>query len=419
MSFDSKKEKREQQKAEIRSNKNKVKKQKMSDFLYFKLWPSMYKKYSKKDINPRLILFADDKVTKIPENMKIIYDKMKMLGYDCKFVGQRDLLPDDVGKIKQYRDAWKYYSRFFKLYARCRCLYLNDSLEMAFACPPRKETNVIQLWNSCGVFKRFANASRAKNTRKAKVVEKRPTHNIYTHVITPSAALNEFYSEAFGCDMDKIYPLGYPKTDFFLNPRAVQKNKEHLFKKVHQLKENLNGRKIILYAPTVRHGASGEAYFQKVLDFMLLKRFLGDKYVFIIKIPQNIKGGYEARGIFREMSNDFMFDVSSKVSLDTALMSADILITDYSTCFYEYSLLEKPMIFFAYDLNRYDGENRFFVDYKDFVPGPIVNDTLELIEAIKATESPDYDKSVVKNFREKYMDACRGNSVADIINGTT
>ena len=302
------KEKREQKKQELKEKKLKQKRERRSDFLYFKFWPYMYKKYSRKPVNPRLIVFADNRVDKISEDMKLLYDELKKLGYECHFVGREPTLPESAGKIKRLRYAWRYCSAFFKLYGRCRCLYLNDSFKMAFACPPREGTNVIQLWNHCGVLKCFALASKSHNSeRHAEVLERRPTHNIYTHIISPAEELNKYYANAFNTTTDKVYALGYPKTDHFLDYRIVRKNREHLIKKVSRMSDTLGSRKIILYAPSVRHNSSGEAYLQRTLDFMLLKRLLGDDYVIIIKLPQTIKMDFDQHGIYRELSKDFIF----------------------------------------------------------------------------------------------------------------
>ena len=66
------------------------------------------------------------------------------------------------------------------------------------------------------------------------------------------------------------------------------------------------------------------------------------------------------------------------------MKASNILITDYSSIVFEYSLLQKPMFFYAYDLNEYEKKSRgFYVDYCAFVPGPISSTTSELIEQIQ------------------------------------
>ena len=92
------------------------------------------------------------------------------------------------------------------------------------------------------------------------------------------------------------------------------------------------------------------------------------------------------------------------------MCAADILVSDYSSLVFEYSILHRPMIFFAYDLEEYDNSRSYYYDYKTFVPGPIAKTDDEVISYIlKGT-----DMSKVKAFREKFMSACDGNSTKRI-----
>lgn len=108
---------------------------------------------------------------------------------------------------------------------------------------------------------------------------------------------------------------------------------------------------------------------------------------------------------------DFVFDGSTTVKIETALCAADILIADYSSLIFEYSLLNKPMLFYAYDLEEYEHDRSFYFDYKSFVPGKIVINNDEIISAIQKN---DFRKDRIPAFREKFMGACDGRSTARI-----
>ena len=113
--------------------------------------------------------------------------------------------------------------------------------------------------------------------------------------------------------------------------------------------------------------------------------------------------------------NTFAFDISKDVAIETALCAADIVITDYSSLIFEYALLERPMIFFAYDLAEYEDARSFYFGYEGFVPGEIVTDTDEIISEIKRLET-DFDIEKIRRFRQDYMCACDGKSTERIIN---
>lgn len=95
------------------------------------------------------------------------------------------------------------------------------------------------------------------------------------------------------------------------------------------------------------------------------------------------------------------------------MCAADMLISDYSSVIFEYSLLSRPMIFFAYDLEEYDRDRSFYNKYEDFVPGPIVRDTDGIISAVRQAQS-GFDSAKIENFRNYFMDACDGHSTARI-----
>ena len=109
----------------------------------------------------------------------------------------------------------------------------------------------------------------------------------------------------------------------------------------------------------------------------------------------------------------FCFDISD-TDTHTALGAADLLISDYSSIIFDYSLLKKPMVFFAYDLDKYTGERDFYYPYAGFVPGPIAKNKSELESALKKQLS-DFDSFKVSEFSEKFMSACDGKSTERIL----
>jgi len=94
------------------------------------------------------------------------------------------------------------------------------------------------------------------------------------------------------------------------------------------------------------------------------------------------------------------------------LVGTDILITDYSSIPFEFSLLEKPMIFFAYDLDEYKETRGFGEDYEKLVPGPVVKDTDSVIEVIKQDQ---FDLGHVKAFAQEWNEYSNGDSSKRLI----
>ncbi len=89
-----------------------------------------------------------------------------------------------------------------------------------------------------------------------------------------------------------------------------------------------------------------------------------------------------------------------------------MLITDYSSVCFEYSLLNRPMIFFAYDLDEYIASRDFYYPYESFVPGPIAKTTDDIVNII---EEDNFEREKLNNFRTKFFDHFDGKSTKRVV----
>src|SRR5699024_10985098 len=134
-------------------------------------------------------------------------------------------------------------------------------------------------------------------------------------------------------------------------------------------------KKVILYAPTYRDNQFVVSDIQ--LDLEKMYTAFKDEYVLFIRMHPTVE--IDAINHYP----DFIFDVSEGIHINHLLVITDILVTDYSSIPFEFSLLHKPMIFFAYDLEAYAHARGFWELYEDVVPGPIVETTDELISVMQ------------------------------------
>src|SRR5699024_8243043 len=135
-------------------------------------------------------------------------------------------------------------------------------------------------------------------------------------------------------------------------------------------------KKIILYAPTYRD--NGMDISNIALNLEKLYTALSDNYVLFIRMHPTVQT--EELNYYP----DFIVNVSGETDLNALLVCVDILVTDYSSIPFEFALLHKPIIFYAYDLNEYAKTRGFWDLYEDVVPGPIVKTTDEIINVIHA-----------------------------------
>ena len=242
----------------------------------------------------------------------------------------------------------------------------NEFMPMAYMSF-NKNVKVVQLWHGTGTIKKFGLDS---DTGEVKRLAKKANENI-THLIVSSEFTAKWYKSAFGVEDEKIFPIGLPRTDLMLDDRKRQKMQERFFEQY----PDLRGKKITLYAPTFRDSQVENP--EIALDFDSLNRCMGEDEVLLIRLHPHVAGRCPA-GIW-DMYPDKIRNVSDYPGVATLLSVADQLITDYSSIIYEYCLLERKMIFYAYDYEVFqkDGRN-FYEDYENFVPGMIAYTQPEL-----------------------------------------
>ena len=174
----------------------------------------------------------------------------------------------------------------------------------------------------------------------------------------------------------------------------IQNNKE----RANKIRKNLNilkDKKVILYAPTWRdNDANGNWSFNFSLKINLLRwqEILGGNYVILIRMHHlitNIKGLEETEG--------FAYNVSKYDDIQELNLISDILITDYSSVFFDFAVTKKPILFFAYDIQEYAKHMRgFYLDIHNELPGPIIETNAELLESIQNIDT------IKKEYRKKY-----------------
>lgn len=224
----------------------------------------------------------------------------------------------------------------------------------------------------------------------------------FKYIISPSPYCSEKFTSAWNLAAahkeDAILEQGYPRNDFLLNytPEDLASIKENL----HITPEEIGGKKIILYAPTWRDNqhTSGVGYSYTLgVDFQRLRQELGEDYIILFRAHYLVASQFDFAAY-----EGFVYNVSSYPDINDLYLAADLLITDYSSVFFDYANLRKPMLFYMYDLAAYRDDIRGFYISLDELPGPIVETEDELIKAIpQQFTSTDWDKRY-EAFCEKF-----------------
>ena len=258
---------------------------------------------------------------------------------------------------------------------------------------PRRESKVIQLWHAAGAFKKFCLdiADRPESLRRSRVNDIKN----WDLVLCSSKELVDIYSSAFGnFDKKKIFVGGLPRNDYLYH---VSSEKD-LIRKRYDIPQD---KKVIIYAPTFRDNETDYSLF---LDFVIfLQERVGNKYIVAVRFHPKIADKIKIEGDILDLNS---------CDVEEALVVSDILITDYSSIIFDYALLDKPMLFYAPDLDDYYDSRGFYFDYRNFVPGPIAEtkeDVLEQLENINAYSN------IVAEFREKFNPYFDGKNSSRIL----
>lgn len=361
--------------------------------LFYIIWPLVFKLYSIKPADEELYIFAYNKNYKtMPDNLRFIYDYLMSKGCNCKIMNAPQ------NRIKRIL----FGLQFQKYYAKSKCVFVHDHFELLYANKPNKGTKVVQLWHACGAFKKWGYSTLDLSWGGSrKDMLRFPMHNTYTDVFVSAEEVIPCYAEAFGCNKNIIKAFGTPRTDIYFDKDFVSGCREQLMKEFPEIGD----RKIILYAPTFRGNNPDQSYNDKAIDYAMFKENFSDEYALVFKLHPFTAAKYKMSDEEKALYGDFVFDASA-LPIEVNLCAADLLIADYSSLIFEYALLDKPMIFYAYDLEEYDRDRSFYYDYRSFVPGKIVTSNEEIVETIK---NKDFDTAKVPEFRQKFMSACDGH----------
>lgn len=369
-------------------------------YRYKVYFPKVYSSYCTEPVQENKVLFLEMRFTKLSNSFELIYKALEESGeYDlkCSYV-QFNFI--------RGREFTQRVNEMLKELATAKYVFVDDASLILSSIPLRKETVAINLWHACGAFKKFGRSTaELKFGSSAATLDKYPNYGNLTHVTVSSPEVIWAYEEAMHLPKGIVKATGVSRTDQFYDKKFVESRKQKLYEIMPEAKD----KKVILYAPTFR-GHVATASSPDRIDFERFCRELGNEYVIVCKHHPFVKNP----PIIPEELQHFARDLTKYLSIEDLLCCADICISDYSSLVFEYSLFEKPMIFYAYDYDNYCDWRGFYYDYSEFTPGPVVQTEDELLNSIKNIDT-QFDKQKVIDFKEIFMGSCDGHATERII----
>ncbi|WP_379670445.1 CDP-glycerol glycerophosphotransferase family protein [Pueribacillus sp. YX66] len=260
----------------------------------------------------------------------------------------------------------------------------------------KSNVRCIQLWHAAGAIKQFGLKDRTIQERSPRALKRfKKVYDRFHYVVVGSNKMASIFRESFGLPDERIVRSGIPRTDFFFDADEMSRVKQSLQETYPMSKE----KKVILYAPTYRDNEFTVSSLK--LNIQDMYEALREEYVLLLRLHPAVN-----MNVMNEYPN-FVYDVSNYDDSNHLLVITDILVTDYSSIPFEFSLLHKPMVFFAYDLEEYERQRGLWKSYESLVPGPVVKQTDELIEVILEN---NFDLKKVVEFAKEWNEFSTGNA---------
>lgn len=263
-----------------------------------------------------------------------------------------------------------------------------DTYSITVSCLKHKQSlKVIQMWHASGAIKKFGLQSvGTKEGRDESVSRAMCMHKNYDYVLAPSKATAAFYMEAFGCEADKIKICSLPRVDELLTDTGSTRA---FFRE----NPSLSHKKIILYLPTFR---DREALAVKSLKEEYDCSLSGDYHLIVSPHP-----------LFSKVEREERFSFQGSYSTYDLMKLADVIITDYSACAFDASVLMKPLYFYVPDYDSYSRERGLNIELERKMPNVTFKSADELCREIKKDA---YDYDALFAFKSEFMENTNSNN---------
>lgn len=304
-----------------------------------------------------------------------------------------------TNEIKSVRfHSWKYY-----YYVLTSAVYITNN---TVPCMPfRKSQFVISTWHGGGAYKRVGSALSEWSAYQAK--KKYLSANCTSLFVSSSQKFTEVMSSSFYIEEKKFCPIGMPRNDIFFRPVSISKALENV-RRYYNIHDEC---KVVLYAPTYRKiGEENHLYLdpQKIIEALQMR--YKHEYVFLFR------GHYHTRNIDKNTKN--IIDASDYPYMQELLCATDVLISDYSSCIWDFSYTYRPCFLFVPDLNSYESNRDFYAPI-DTWRFPLAKTEDDLIAIIENFDLSSFINNMEKHHNDlgSYEKGTATKSLCDIISG--
>ena len=270
----------------------------------------------------------------------------------------------------------------------------------------RKGQKYVMLWHGGVALKRIEKDAESQLSysylKKAKIDSK-----VCDLMVSGCRFQTSLLKEKFWYD-GEILERGIPRNDVFFDKARHPEMRERICRKYGISPDS----RIVLYAPTFRRDKSIEPYridWSRVVP-ELRKIYGTEKVSVLLRLHPNLIGKADASSLVNDES---VIDVTRYHDMQELLCVSDLLITDYSSSMFDITMLKKPCMLYATDIEKYN--RGYYFDFAE-LPFPLARNEEELIGNIRTFDSAAYDESV-ESFFEKHIGLCEDGNASKAIAG--
>ncbi|QEP07065.1 CDP-glycerol glycerophosphotransferase [Glutamicibacter sp. ZJUTW] len=363
------------------------------DRRYFDIMRGLFKLYKLIPMDENLVIFESGLGRQYADSPRYIYEELVRQGDTRRKVwiysGTHRFKDPLTSTVKRLSPEYFWYL--------ARAKFWVNNQNFPHYVRRRAKGVFLQTWHGTPL-KQMARDIREVHGRDEGYLERVTTATAqWTHLISPSTYMSQIMRSAYGFSGEAV-EIGYPRNDILKDANAQ--------KRESRVREELaipDGVKTVLYAPTFRDDAAsarGKFRFELPMNLEEFDRRFGNDTILLLRMHVLVSNSVA----IPENLSQRIIDVSAYADIQELYLASDILITDYSSVFFDYSLLRRPIIFYAYDLENYrDNLRGFYLDYEKALPGPIVETEAELWDtlalALSGNELPGADR---REFVERF-----------------
>ena len=333
-----------------------------------------------------------------PQNNLILFNSFGGRKYDDSPKALYEAMISDT-RFENYKFVWAFHNpdnffveraeviktdtiKYFKTDLQARCWITNSGIERGLNFKGKK-TFYFNTWHGTPIKKMGSDLSDSNKGFRSKAKSK-------IDIMTAQGDFEaDIFSRVFNIPRERFLMCGLPRNDMLANYSDKERIKEKL--------GIPSDKKVILYAPTYREYERDKTHnciLKPPVDLKKWEEVIGRDFCMLLRAH------YEVVEVMDVSGNDFVKDVSEYPCLNDLMIVADILISDYSSIFFDFSIMDKPMLHFTYDFEEYSSKRGMYFDIRNLING---GDNEEKLLDIIINIDEDAERELTRKFRDKYV----------------